>query len=74
MTSEVAKVKGHEGLVRDMASSAVLATSSSPEYADYRRKVQARNKILTLEQEVSELKGLVAQLLSAVREKNVQGQ
>lgn len=70
----VAKVEGHEGLVRDMGTGAVLAGTTSPEYQDYRRKVEARNRILTLEREVSELKGMVSELLAAVREKNVQGQ
>ena len=68
------KVQGHEGLVRDTSSGAIINTNSS----DYENYIQARNRAMTREieisrqaeeinnikQEVSEIKGLLLQLLA----------
>lgn len=68
------KVKDHDGLVRDLSSGAILNTNSS----DYENYVRARDKALekerefakqaeelnNLKQDVSEIKGLLLQILA----------
>lgn len=68
-----ARVSGHADLVRDLSTGAVLVGSGSQEYLDYRRKITARDRILRLEREVGELKGMLGDVLSELRKRDVQG-
>jgi Tfp pilus assembly protein PilO len=71
--SNIAKVKGHESLVRDMSSNAIIATDDA-EYEAYKRRKETIKKqhqmikdqnieIQSLKSDMQEIKNMLAQLI-----------
>ena len=73
ITTQFAKVEGHDSFVRDMSSHAIISTSND-EYHAYKRRSEAAkrnaniileqtNQIQSLKSEVEEIKEMLIQIL-----------
>lgn len=73
LTQQFAKVEGHDSLVRDMTSHAIISTNND-EYESYRRRNETAkknasiitsqaNQIQALKSEVEEIKEMLIQIL-----------
>ena len=67
---DFAKVQGHDGLVRDMNTGAIINTDSSG-YAQYKKMKQRRQtereELDTLKKDIDEIKSLLKELLNGSR-------